>query len=87
MAVVWIPAQLREMAGGKEQVEVPGDTVWQLVGQLEARYPGLERRLCENGQLRAGLTVCVDGCFSSLGLRQRVAENSEVHFLPAISGG
>ena len=34
-----------------------------------------------------GLAVIVDGETSQLGMLQKVQENSEVHFLPAIAGG
>jgi molybdopterin synthase sulfur carrier subunit len=87
MAVVWIPALLRELTGGQESVTVPGETVRQVIENLERAYPGIEARLCEDGRLRPNLSVAVDGLMSRQGLRQRLAETSEVHFLPAISGG
>jgi len=87
MAVVWIPALLRELTGGQESVTVPGETVRQVIENLERAYPGIKTRLCEDGRLRPNLSVAVDGRVSRQGLRQRLAETSEVHFLPAISGG
>jgi molybdopterin synthase sulfur carrier subunit len=87
MAVVWIPALLRELTGGQESVTVPGETVRQVIENLERAYPGIEARLCEDGRLRPNVSVAVDGRVSRQGLRQRLAETSEVHFLPAISGG
>ena len=87
MAVVWIPALLRELTGGQESVTVPGETVRQVIENLERAYPGIKARLCENGRLRPNVSVAVDGRVSRQGLRQRLAETSEVHFLPAISGG
>ena len=41
----------------------------------------------EEDDLLPGLAVVVDGETSLLGLLERVQENSEVHFLPAIGGG
>ena len=87
MAVVWIPPLLRDLTGGKERVTVPGETVRQVIVQLEKTYPGVEARLCQEGQLRPNISVAVDGQLSSERLRQRLSEMSEVHFLPAISGG
>ena len=87
MAVVWIPALLRELTGGQESVTVPGETVRQVIENLERAYPGIEARLCEDGRLRPNVSVAVDGRVSRQGLRQRLADTSEVHFLPAISGG
>ena len=87
MAQVWIPALLRDLADGQQTLRISGETVAQLIENLEARFPGIKLRLCEDGRLRPGFSVSVDGEVSPLGLRQRLQENSEVHFLPAISGG
>jgi molybdopterin synthase sulfur carrier subunit len=87
MAVVWIPALLRDLTDGQAQVTVPGETVRQVIAQLEKAYPGIEARLCEEGRLRSNISVVVDGRVSSQRLRHELTETSEVHFLPAISGG
>jgi molybdopterin synthase sulfur carrier subunit len=87
MATVWIPALLRDLTGGRELLDVPGETVRQLVENLEAAYPGMRERLCPEGRLRPGLAVVVDGQVSRQGLRRRLDAASEVHFLPALSGG
>ncbi len=87
MARVWIPALLRGMTGGQSEIEVAGETVGALIDQLEARYPGIRERLVEAGRLRPNIAVVVDGTRSRQGLRQPVSEQSEVHFVPAISGG
>jgi molybdopterin synthase sulfur carrier subunit len=87
MAVVWIPALLRELTHGAAQATVPGDTVRQVIENLEQTYPGIEGRLCEDGRLRPHIAVVVDNQVSRQGLRHRLSEESEVHFLPAISGG
>ncbi len=87
MAIVWIPPLMRDLTGGQERVAVPGEKVRELVDALDARCPGLKARLTEDGELRRGLVVTVDGVASRQGLRQRVDPDSEVHFLPAIGGG
>ena len=87
MPEVWIPPLMRDLTGGQERVTVSGDQVRDVVAALEARFPGIEARLCQEGRLRPGIAVAVDGVSSSRGLRQRVNEDSEVHFIPAISGG
>jgi molybdopterin converting factor small subunit len=66
---------------------VPGNTVRQIIDALEAAYPGIKARLCDANGLRPGLAVAVDSEIARLGLSQAVAEESEVHFLPAVSGG
>lgn len=87
MPVVWIPALLRDVTGGQEQVMVPGESVRQVIENLEARFPGIKDRLMEGDRLRPGLAVVVDGELSRDRLRHRLAERSEVHFVPAIGGG
>jgi molybdopterin synthase sulfur carrier subunit len=87
MAEVWIPALLRDLTNGEAHIKVAGETVRQVIANLEERYPGVEARLCEDGRLRPNIAVVVDGMVSSQRLRHKLAETSEVHFLPAISGG
>jgi molybdopterin synthase sulfur carrier subunit len=87
MAIVWIPALLRNLTGGQAQVTAPGETVRQVIANLEHAYPGIEDRLCEEGRLRPHIAVVVDGQVSQQRLRHRLTETSEVHFLPALSGG
>ena len=87
MATVWVPSLMRDLTGGADRVDVPGRTVRQVIESLEAAYPGMKHRLVEDDRLKPAIGVAVDGVMSRLGLRQPVGESSEVHFLPAVSGG
>ena len=87
MPTVWIPPLLRDLTGGEDSLTVPGETVGQVIENLDARYPGLLERLCEEGRLKPNIAVVVDGVTSRQRLRHRLTETSEVHFSPAISGG
>jgi molybdopterin synthase sulfur carrier subunit len=87
MVKVFIPPLLRDATGGLAQVDVEAATVRQIVTALEERFPGVRDRLCAAENLRPGLAVAVNGTVSSLGLLQKTADGSEVHFLPAIGGG
>ncbi|HUE75919.1 MAG TPA: MoaD/ThiS family protein [Chloroflexota bacterium] len=87
MAVVFIPSLLRGLAGGAQTVTVPGTTLRQVIQNLDAQHPGIGERLLEDDRINPALSVVVDGVTARMGLRQPVGENSEVHFLPAISGG
>jgi len=88
MPIVGIPSLLRELTQGQEKVTVPGETVRQVIANLEQRYPGIQRRLCdEDGRLRSNLAVVVDGVVSQQRMRHKLIETSEVYFMPAISGG
>jgi molybdopterin synthase sulfur carrier subunit len=87
MATIWIPPLLRDLTGGQERVAVPGEKVRDLIAALDARYPGLAVRLVEDGDLRRGIVLTIDGVANRQGLRARVRPDSEVHFVPAIGGG
>ena len=87
MATVWIPSLLRDLTGGQETVVSAGSSVRQIIEALDGTYPGIKDRLCDAHGLRPGIAVAVDTQVARLGLAQPVGEHSEVHFLPAVSGG
>ena len=87
MPVVWIPSLLRELTNGERSVSVGGETVGQLIRNLDTLHPGIKERLCDGDRLRPSIAVIVDGSTSTLKLRQRLDEASEVHFVISISGG
>lgn len=92
MPKVFVPALLRDLSGGAEEIDVEGGTVREVIDSLDWRFPGVRARLCvsnENGALglRPGLTVAVNGAVNSMGLRAKTSADSEVHFLPGIAGG
>ena len=87
MATVYIPTMLLPVTGGIKQVHVEAANVRQIINGLEEQFPGIRERLIEDNQIRSNLAVSVDGEIARMGLLERVGENSEVHFVPAISGG
>lgn len=87
MPVVGIPSLLRELTAGKNYLTVEGDTVREVVENLEALYPGIRDRLCDGERLRPSISVVVDGETSALKLHHQLNDASEVHFVVAISGG
>ena len=87
MATVFIPTMLQKMTGGVKQVDFEAKNVRQVIEQLDRLYPGMKDRLVEEGAIRSNLAVAVDGEVARMGLLQKVGENSEVHFVPAIGGG
>ena len=87
MPRVFIPPLLKPLCDGESVVTVAADNVRQVIDELENRFPGVRDRLCEGDDLKPGLTVAVDANVSSLGMLQKLSEDSEVHFLPAIGGG
>ena len=87
MPTLFIPAPIRSLMQGKVSVVVAGSSVREAIESLEAQYPGVKERLCEGDKIRANISVFVDGEISYLKMREQLEENSEVHFLIAISGG
>ncbi len=87
MPVVWIPALLRSLTAGHDRVSAEGNTLADLIADLDVRHPGLRDRLCDGANLRPGLAVVIDGDVARLGLDQPVADATEVHFVRAIGGG
>ena len=86
MATVFIPAMLQSLTGGVTQMQIAGSTVRALINALEERFPGFKDRLLQDGDLRPDIAVAVDGEFA-VDLIERVHPDSEVHFVPPISGG
>ena len=87
MVTVFVPTMLQSLTGGVKQVDVEARNVRQLVDSLDQLYPGMKDRLVDEGQIRSNLAVSIDGEIARLGLMERLNENSEVHFVPAIAGG
>ena len=87
MPLVFIPAQLRGLTGGESQVELPGESVREVVELLEDRFPGMRERLCAGDELAPGLQLSIDHVMTSRGLRAKLTPASELHFLPAFGGG
>lgn len=87
MATVFIPTMLQKMTGGVKQVDVEAGNVRQVIDGLDHLFPGMKSRLVEEGQIRSNLAVAIDGEIARMGLLEKLKENSEVHFVPAIGGG
>lgn len=87
MATVWIPSLMRGLTGGLAEVPATGRNVREIIDDLEARYPGIRARLVSEDRLKPNIALVVDGMSSKQGLRHPVTPASEVHFVPAMSGG
>ena len=87
MATVFIPSLMQGLTNGQHRVAVRGSTVRQIIDGLEESYPGIKERLVEDNRVKPNISVAVDGEVTPLGMLERVGEDSEVHFLPAIGGG
>lgn len=87
MAIVFVPSLMQNLTGGEHRVQIEGSTVRQIVNNLEDSYPGFKERILDDNQIKPSISVAVDGEVTTLGMLEKVGENSEVHFLPALGGG
>jgi membrane protein YqaA with SNARE-associated domain/molybdopterin converting factor small subunit len=87
MATVWIPSLLRPLTQGVTQITIDAATVGALIDALDEQYPGFKARVTDGDRIRPGIAVVIDGISNRRGLRQTLEADSEVHFVPAMSGG
>lgn len=84
---VWIPPLYRDLTDGKDLVDVNAASIAEVVRALDELFPGIEERLCDGGRVRPHIAVSIDGEVSPRGLRQKLRQPSEIHFVPAMAGG
>lgn len=87
MAKIFIPTMLQSLTAGTKQVDMEARNIRQAIEQLDEMYPGIKDRLVEDGEIRPNLAIAIDGDVAIMGMLEKVGENSEVHFVPAIGGG
>lgn len=86
---VSIPTILRPHTGGEKRVSASGDTLGEVISDLEANYSGISERLVDNGKLHRFVNIYVndeDVRFSG-GLATEITDGDSVTILPAVAGG
>ncbi len=86
---VRIPTILRTYTGGAKSVEGKGDTIDELIADLDGRHTGLRDRLVDEAGLRRFVNVYLndeDVRFLG-GLGAEVKDGDTVTVLPAVAGG
>lgn len=87
---VFIPSQLRALAGGAAQVEVAGSSVAEVLMELDRRHPGIGIRILdEQKALRRFVNVFVgdeDVRFLE-GLATTLRPGDSLSIIPAVAGG
>ena len=78
---------MRKLTDGEANITLSGTTVREVIDNLEDRYPGMKERLCEEGRLKPGIAVYINGLLTRGSILERVDTDAEIHFLPAIGGG
>ncbi len=90
MSTVRIPTPLRKLTGDQEVVTASGDTVGEILQNLDKTYPGLgERVYDENGAVRRFVNIFLnDEDIRFLeNTDTKVADSDELSIVPAIAGG
>lgn len=87
---VRIPTPLRKLTDNQSEIEIDGETVESLIGNMEASYPGIKDRLCdESGKVRRFINIYIneeDIRFLD-GTDSTVKAGDRVSIVPAIAGG
>jgi molybdopterin synthase sulfur carrier subunit len=90
MIKVRIPTPLRPLTKGQGEVESAAANIMDMIGSLDAAYPGLKSRLCDDkGDLRRFVNIYVneeDIRFLN-GKETSLKDGDEVSIVPAIAGG
>ncbi len=87
---VRIPTPLRRVTNGQDKVSVEGSNLNEVVGSLDAQFPGLKERLCdEQGEIRNFVNIYVNGEDVRFlqGLDSETKAGDEISIVPAVAGG
>jgi molybdopterin synthase sulfur carrier subunit len=89
MATVRIPTPLRTLTGGEDQVQAAGNTVKEVIENLERNHPGIRERLLDDKGVRRFVNIYVgDEDIRFLdGLATQLKSTDEISIVPAIAGG
>lgn len=86
MAIVRLRAPLSELAGGRSELRVPGETVREVLRTLEAEHPAIAGWILdERVAIREHVNVFVNGEKSRE--ETALADDDRIHVIPSISGG
>jgi molybdopterin converting factor small subunit len=91
MAVtVRLPGALRDATGGETNLRATGDTLRDVIADIDRRHPGFAARVLDDrGAIRSYVNVYIgeDDARGRGGAGANVPEGSEVLVIPAMAGG
>lgn len=90
MPSVRIPTPLRKLTNELEVVEAGGATISEVIASLDAAFPGLKERICDDaGQVRRFVNIFVND--EDIRFLEEnatpVKPTDEISIVPAIAGG
>lgn len=87
--IVRIPAPLRTLTGGKDEVAASGNTLAEVIEDMEKKHPGIKERLLDDKGVRRFVNIYVgeeDVRFLE-GLKTQLKNGDQISIVPAIAGG
>ena len=87
---VRLPGALRDAAGGETKLSASGETLRELIVDIDRRHPGFASRLLDDaGGLRSYVNVYIgdEDARTRGGSGAAVPDGSEVMVIPAMAGG
>ncbi len=87
---VRIPTPLRSLTNGSEEVTVEGNSIKEVIDNLETNYEGFKARLCdEKGQIRRFINFYLNDEDIRFKDNQetQVNDGDQISIVPAIAGG
>ena len=90
MATIRIPMPLRKLTNDTDVVQSDGGTLAEAIDNLEATYPGMKERLCDDtGEIRRFVNIYVNGEDVRFldNAQTKLAPSDEVSIVPAVAGG
>ncbi len=78
---VGLSGPLRAAAGGEESINIEAETIRELLGRLQDRYPAMKQHM------ELGIAVSIDGTIYRDNWATKIPQGSEVYLLPRIAGG
>lgn len=90
MATIIIPTPLRKFTSNTSRITVPGNTVKEVIDNLNASYPEVRKHIQDNsGAIRPFINIFVgeDDIRTLDSHHTRVDDTSFISIIPAIAGG
>jgi molybdopterin synthase sulfur carrier subunit len=87
--LVRIPTPLKKLANGQTTVEAEGGSIWEVVLNLDSRYPGIREKLYDGEAQRRFVNIYLneeDIRFLE-GKDTPVRDGDQLSIIPAIAGG
>jgi sulfur-carrier protein len=87
--IVRIPTPLRTLTGGADEVSASGNTLADVIEDLERRHPGIRDRLLDEKGVRRFVNIYIgeeDVRFLE-GLETTLKAGDQISIVPAIAGG